>query len=281
MTIIAFPGHAGRHCVPRPRRPRDGRSLAGARSLPSVAGMALARSHQRDGAAVTVSETTTGGDAPTTGRGRRHAMATADHGETAIDFWGRRRIWLAISLVLLAITGVSLIIQGLDLGIDFEGGVAWEVPASDVSSRMRRRSSTTTGSRATAPRSRRHVRERRHCLRPGRRSPDRRRVQLQQAFADRRRRPEEVAIKSVSASGSGDHREGSVALIIFLPLVAMFISLRFEWRMAVVGDHRHAARRRHQRRHLLGVQLRGHAGDRGRLPDHPRLLPLRHHRRVR
>jgi hypothetical protein len=22
MTVMAFPGHAGRHCVPRPRRPR-------------------------------------------------------------------------------------------------------------------------------------------------------------------------------------------------------------------------------------------------------------------
>ena len=33
MTIIAFPGHADVHCVPRPRRPLlDARSLALARS---------------------------------------------------------------------------------------------------------------------------------------------------------------------------------------------------------------------------------------------------------
>ena len=45
-------------------------------------------------------------------------------GQTAVDFWGRRRLWLAISLVALAITGVSLATRHLVLGIDFAGGVA-------------------------------------------------------------------------------------------------------------------------------------------------------------
>ncbi len=78
-------------------------------------------------------ETTTGGEAPTTAgrvgttRWRRLIM-----GQTAIDFWGRRRIWLAISVVLLVITGASLITRGLVLGIDFAGGVAWDVPAGDL-----------------------------------------------------------------------------------------------------------------------------------------------------
>ena len=42
-----------------------------------------------------------------------------------------------------------------------------------------------------------------------------------------------------------------------------------------------APRRRHQRRDLLGVRLRGHAGDRRRLPHRARLLAVRQHRRVR
>ena len=52
--------------------------------------------------------------------------------QTAIDFWGRRWLWMAISIVLLVITALSLWQRGLDLGIDFEGGVAWDVPASDL-----------------------------------------------------------------------------------------------------------------------------------------------------
>src|SRR5215207_1107880 len=53
-------------------------------------------------------------------------------GQTAIDFWGRRRLWMTISLVLLAISAVSLWQRGLELGIDFEGGVAWDVPADQL-----------------------------------------------------------------------------------------------------------------------------------------------------
>ena len=54
-------------------------------------------------------------------------------GQTAVDFWGRRRIWLAISGVLIVISIISLSTRGLNLGIDFEGGVAWDVPAGQVS----------------------------------------------------------------------------------------------------------------------------------------------------
>ena len=52
--------------------------------------------------------------------------------QTAIDFWGRRWVWMGISILLLVITALSLWQRGLDLGIDFEGGVAWDVPASDL-----------------------------------------------------------------------------------------------------------------------------------------------------
>src|SRR5215218_10431246 len=54
------------------------------------------------------------------------------HGETTFDFIGRRRIGFAISGVLLLVAVVSLFTRGLNLGIDFEGGVAWEFPAAQL-----------------------------------------------------------------------------------------------------------------------------------------------------
>ena len=54
-------------------------------------------------------------------------------GQTAVDFWGRRRIWLAISGVLIVLRIISLSPRALNLGIDFEGGVAYDVPAGQVS----------------------------------------------------------------------------------------------------------------------------------------------------
>jgi preprotein translocase subunit SecF len=51
------------------------------------------------------------------------------HGETTYDFVGKRNIGFAISGVLILITLVSLFTRGLNLGLDFKGGVVWEPPA--------------------------------------------------------------------------------------------------------------------------------------------------------
>ena len=61
---------------------------------------------------------------------RRNVWGRLYHGETSIDFYGRRKIGLIVSALLIVVTVVSLVAQGLNLGIDFKGGVAWEVPAT-------------------------------------------------------------------------------------------------------------------------------------------------------
>lgn len=53
-------------------------------------------------------------------------------GQTAVDFYGRRRIGFVIAIVVLLATVGSLFTRGLDLGLDFEGGDAWDIPASEI-----------------------------------------------------------------------------------------------------------------------------------------------------
>ncbi|HKE74103.1 MAG TPA: protein translocase subunit SecF [Acidimicrobiales bacterium] len=55
------------------------------------------------------------------------------HGETNIDFVGRRKLWFTISLILVAVSLISLATRGLELGIDFKGGAVWEVPSGGAS----------------------------------------------------------------------------------------------------------------------------------------------------
>ncbi|MEO8364209.1 MAG: hypothetical protein ABI570_07500 [Ilumatobacteraceae bacterium] len=53
-------------------------------------------------------------------------------GETTFNFVGRRRWGFGFSLALLLISSISMYSRGLNLGIDFEGGVAWEVPSTNL-----------------------------------------------------------------------------------------------------------------------------------------------------
>ena len=43
---------------------------------------------------------------------------------TAFDFFSRARLWLGISLVLIVVALGSFAIQGLNYGIDFQGGTS-------------------------------------------------------------------------------------------------------------------------------------------------------------
>ncbi|HEX3213918.1 MAG TPA: protein translocase subunit SecF, partial [Actinomycetota bacterium] len=54
------------------------------------------------------------------------------HGETSFDIIGRRRLWFTISGVLVLISLVSLVVPGLNFGIDFKGGAVFRVQPTTV-----------------------------------------------------------------------------------------------------------------------------------------------------
>lgn len=160
-------------------------------------------------------------------------------GQTAIDFIGRRKIGIWISSILLVATVVSLFGQGLNLGIDFEGGVSWDVPAvngftvDDATAVLGDNGLTTEGARL----------QRRSSdsgdfikVQVGNQTEEVG-AQLRQAFADSAQVPiDDVNVNLVSSSwGSEITSKALRALVIFLIVVAIFISLRFEWRMALAA----------------------------------------------
>jgi preprotein translocase subunit SecF len=52
-------------------------------------------------------------------------------GETRIDFIGRRKIWFTISATIVTLCIISLATNGLNYGIEFEGGVSIQAPIED------------------------------------------------------------------------------------------------------------------------------------------------------
>jgi preprotein translocase subunit SecF len=61
-------------------------------------------------------------------------IARLYRGETRFDFVGRRRVWFAISTVIILLGVISIILRGgLNLGIEFKGGTEWTIAAPNVS----------------------------------------------------------------------------------------------------------------------------------------------------
>ncbi len=157
-------------------------------------------------------------------------------GQTAIDFWGRRWVGFGISLALILISVISLSVKGLNLGLDFTGGVAWDVPAGQLSvddARSVLDDNGIDGSEAT-------VQERSSDSGDIIKvqvddQPAEVRSQLQEAFAKAAGVPvNDVSVSSVSSRWGWEITKKAIsALVIFLGLIALFISIRFEWRMAL------------------------------------------------
>ncbi|MEJ7721166.1 MAG: hypothetical protein WKF58_12295 [Ilumatobacteraceae bacterium] len=54
------------------------------------------------------------------------------YGETAYDFFGKRWWGIGLSALLVLISVASFFGRGFNLGLDFVGGVSWDVPAESL-----------------------------------------------------------------------------------------------------------------------------------------------------
>jgi preprotein translocase subunit SecF len=156
------------------------------------------------------------------------------HGETNIDFVGRRRLWFTLSLVAVLISLVSFATRGLNLGIDFDGGVVWEVPAGDASVAETRDALDGIGlSDATIQ---------------DLESDDGRelRVEAEPLSAEEsdqvsatlaeltRSSVDDVNLNEVGPTWGAEISEKAIrALIVFMVLVTIYIAIRFEPKMAI------------------------------------------------
>ena len=157
-------------------------------------------------------------------------------GETTFNFVGRRWWGFGVSLLLIVVTMLSLFTRGLNLGIDFEGGVAWEVPAAtltieDVITILESNNVDTADAKiqtlngSDGARIRVQVAEQSNETKGA----------IQRELAEKAKVDvQDVSVSSVSSSWGRSITEKAVrALLIFFVLVSMFIAWRFEWKMAL------------------------------------------------
>src|SRR5438270_3067007 len=155
------------------------------------------------------------------------------HGETSFDFMGHKRWWFGLSAVIIAAGVISLIVSGLNLGIDFKGGVTWQAKAKGVSvSTMRDvvrqfgigdATIQTTGNGFIKVSSKHLSQDKQN--------------QVTDAIAKAAHvTPQQVSINDVGPSwGKAVTNKARTALIVFFILITVYISFRFEWKMAAAA----------------------------------------------
>lgn len=159
-------------------------------------------------------------------------------GQTAIDFWGHRRRSFAVSLILIVISVVSLATRELNLGIDFEGGVAFDVPAGQLSVSEARDILDAHGLNGNDAKVENRESTQGNIVKVQiEEIPADVRVSLQEAFAEVAGvDPADVSVAAVSSSwGEQITRKAVIALVVFLLLFSVVIAIRFEWRMAIAA----------------------------------------------
>lgn len=166
------------------------------------------------------------------------AIGRAYRGQTAIDFVGKRRIALGLSAVLLILTIGSLFLRGLDLGIDFQGGISWDVPGNSLTIAEAGQVLEDNGLDPAGARIQRRSSDSGDFIKiQVSEQPTELQEQLQSALAVAAGVEfDDVSVNIVSSSWGREITDKAIrALIIFTLVVAAFISIRFEWRMAVAA----------------------------------------------
>ena len=163
-------------------------------------------------------------------------------GETTFNIIGLRVIGFAISLVIVVAGAGSLLVKGLDLGIDFRGGVAWEVPSNGPGGKL-----TDEDARKVLDDNNIESASAKIQFLTGTElqiirvqvgdQTEETRFAVQQSFADLAKvEVEEVSVASVSSSWGRSITEKAIrALLVFFVVVSLYISWRLEWKMAIAA----------------------------------------------
>lgn len=168
-------------------------------------------------------------------------------GESNVDFIGKRKLWFAISAIVLLISVASLVIQGFNYGIEFAGGVAIQAPVSDegavanladtqliqeVRGELSRFGAENAQIQVTEADGQRSV-----VVQTKEINDPEEQQQVRAAVSEAvGATTAETTFESVGRKWGEEITGKAVrALLIFLVVILIFISWRFEWKMAVAA----------------------------------------------
>jgi preprotein translocase subunit SecF len=170
--------------------------------------------------------------------GRRHTPADFYHERTNFDFTGRPWRWAILSGTVIVIALVAIFTRGLNLGIDFEGGTSWQVPVKgksasvgDVRDVLRPFGVTDAKVLVLKGDSGTSARVQSKDIKP---SEEGNVTDALAKYGGVQRA--DVSVSTVGPTFGDQVRNNAVkALIVFFGLIALYLTFRFEWKMAAAA----------------------------------------------
>jgi preprotein translocase subunit SecF len=154
-------------------------------------------------------------------------------GQMSFDFVGRKRLWYIVSALILIVAVGAVLVRGLNLGIEFRGGADYSLPNAQCSiEEARGVAEAATGAQSIVTQTGSgSVRVQTEAL-----TPEESRVVAQELADVCRVNVSEVKVQVVGPTWGGEiSRKALQGLAVFLLLVTIFLSIYFEWRMAVAA----------------------------------------------
>jgi preprotein translocase subunit SecF len=160
-------------------------------------------------------------------------------GETRINFIGSRKWWYLASGVFIVICAISFAVRGFNYGVEFKGGSTFQIPASGTSITSEEANSAFIKAGATpgeAPQvvgsgSNRQIVVNTEALTPAKQNHV-----VAVVAKELNVKANTISPKTFSSRWGHDTTINALeGLIVFLIVVSIYISLRFQWRMAVGG----------------------------------------------
>jgi preprotein translocase subunit SecF len=175
---------------------------------------------------------------------RHNLLIRLYRGETSFDFIGHRKIWFGVSALVILLGLISLGTRGLNLGIDFKGGQSWLVTSQTLT--VAEATSAVEGAGVTQPTVVQLTNQLNHTKQIEvqvdlNSKPVAERNAIENKVQDALAKAANTSVSNVDFSDVGPTWGGQVtskaieALIVFFIAVTIYISARFEFKMAVAA----------------------------------------------
>ncbi|HVQ88321.1 MAG TPA: protein translocase subunit SecF, partial [Actinomycetes bacterium] len=157
-------------------------------------------------------------------------------GEVSFDFVGRRKLWYSISAVLLFVSLGALAVNGLKFGVEFEGGSVFAVPTETCTVEVARDATTEVVGTEIVPivtelnsSNGRSIHVQTDALTP------KETTEVTHSLADACNVPATTVSAQVIGPSWGEQitKKAFTGLGVFLIAIVIYLSIMFEWRMAV------------------------------------------------